>query len=104
LNTRFSNLGVPVGAELLFIKDRHISCVVQNGLNQVEYDGNAWAISALANHLLGVSSGNGFRYFSYDGEILWDRRLRLEREGNKYEYEATRILPFSEAQEAESSD
>lgn len=90
-NTRFRNLGVPVGAELVFIKDRHISCIVQDDLNQVEYDGNAWAISALANHLLGVSSGNGFRHFSYEGEILWDRRLRLKQEDNKYEYQETKI-------------
>lgn len=85
-NTRFSDLGVPVGAELVFIKDHHISCVVQDGLNQVEYDGNAWAISTLANHLLGAFSGNGFRYFSYEGEVLWDRRLRLKRANNNYEY------------------
>ena len=78
-NTRFSNLGVPVGAELVFTKDRHTSCIVQDDFNQVEYAGKAWAISALAMHLLGVPSANGFRHFSYEGETLWDRRLRLER-------------------------
>ncbi len=101
-NTRFSNLGVPVGAELVFIKDNHITCTVLDDPNQVEYDRKAWAISALANHLLGVFSGNGFRHFSYEGETLWDRRLRLKREGNTYEYQAAKILPFSEVQEAEN--
>lgn len=85
-NTRFSNLGVPVGAELVFTKDSHITCTVLDDSNQVEYDRKTWAISTLANHLLGVFSGNGFRYFSYECEILWDRRLRLKRANNHSEY------------------
>ena len=80
-NTRFCNLGLAVGTELVFTKDPHISCIVRDDINQVEYDGKAWAISKLAIHLLGVSSANGFCHFSYDGETLWERRLRLEREG-----------------------
>lgn len=92
-NTRFRNLGVPVGAELVFTKDRHISCVVLDGSNQVSYAGKAWSISALAIHLLGVSSANGFCHFSYKGEILWDRRLRLERVGKQDEYQAKEMPP-----------
>ena len=101
-NTRFRNLGVPVGAELVFTKDRHISCVVLDDFNQVEYDGKAWAISALAIHLLGVSSANGFCHFSYEGEILWDRRLRLERADKQDEYQAEEMPPPAEVQEAEN--
>jgi len=82
-NTRFSNLAVPIGAKLVFSKDHDISCIVLDDFNQVEYDGQAWAISALAKQLLGVSAANGFRYFRYDGELLWDRRLRLEQEGKQ---------------------
>ncbi len=82
-NTRFSNLGVPVGSKLVFTKDSHITCTVLDEVNQVEYDGKAWSISTLAIHLLGVSSGNGFCHFSYAGEVLWDRRLRLERAGKQ---------------------
>jgi hypothetical protein len=78
-NTRFRTLGIPVGAKLVFTKDPHISCIVLDDSNQVEYAGTAWAISALAINLLRVSAVNGFRYFSYEGEILWDRRSRLER-------------------------
>lgn len=85
-NTRFSNLGVPVGAELVFTKDNHITCTVLDDSNQVEYDRKTWSISTLANHLLGVFSGNGFRYFSYESEMLWDRRLRLKRANNNLEY------------------
>lgn len=80
-NTRFGSLGVPIGAELVFIKDSHITCTVLDDANQVEYGGKAFAISALVMNLLGWSAVNGFSYFSYEGEILFDRRLRLQREG-----------------------
>lgn len=99
LNTRFRNLGVPIGAKLIFTKDSHISCTALDDSNQVGYGGKAWAISALATHLLGVSSANGFCYFSYDGEILWDRRLRLERKDEQDEYQAEEIPPYAEVQE-----
>ncbi len=91
-NTRFNNLGVPVGAELVFTKDHHICCVVLDDFNQVQYAGKAWAISALAIHLLEGASVNGFCYFSYEGETLWDRRLRLELAGEKNEYR-TEVIP-----------
>jgi hypothetical protein len=85
-NTRFSLLGVPLGAELLFTKDINITCTVMNDSNQVEYEGEAWAISKLVMHLLGGGTANGFLYFSYEGEILYDRRLRFEQEEKKDEY------------------
>lgn len=94
-NTRFRNLGVPVGAKLFFTKDSHISCVVLSDSNQVEYNGKAWTISALACHLLDVPSANGFCQFSYDGETLWDRRLRLERDGKKKVCNLNGIVPES---------
>jgi DNA-binding NarL/FixJ family response regulator len=100
-NTRFSTLGVPVGSELIFTKDPHISCVVLDDFNQVEYAGKAWAISTLAMNLLGVSSANGFCHFSYEGETLWDRRSRLEREDKLDEYQAEEMPPPAELQEAE---
>lgn len=78
-NTRFYNLGVPIGAILVFTNNSHITCTVRDDSNQVEYNGKAWAISALANHLLDLSACNGFSHFSYEGETLWKRRLRLER-------------------------
>jgi len=100
-NTRFRSLSVPIGAELIFTKDSHITCTVLDNSNQVEYGGKAWAISALAIHLLGVSSANGFSHFSYEGEILWDRRLRLDRADKQDEYKAAEMPPPAEVQEAE---
>ena len=87
-NTRFRSLGVPIGAELVFTKDSQISCTVLDDSNQVEYGGKAWAISALAMHLLGASVANGFAHFSYKGETLLERRSRLERERKQDEYQA----------------
>lgn len=78
-NTRFGDLSVPVGAELVFTKDGRTTCTVLNDTNQVEYEGEAFAISALAVRLLDVSVANGFSHFSYEGENLWERRDRLER-------------------------
>lgn len=92
-NTRFRSLGVPIGAELVFTKDSHITCTVLDDTNQVEYGGKAWAISALLMHLSGWSAANGFEYFSYEGEILSDRRLRLDRADNQDEYQAAKMSP-----------
>ncbi|MGV8073396.1 MAG: hypothetical protein AB2L11_02380 [Syntrophobacteraceae bacterium] len=99
-NTRFSNLGVPIGAELVFTKAPHISCVVLDASNQVKYDGKVWAISALAMYLMDVSVTNGFAHFSYEGETLLERRSRLERADNQDEYQAAEMLPPAEVQEA----
>jgi hypothetical protein len=101
-NTRFRNLGVPIGAKLVFTKDNHITCTVLDDSNHVEYNGKAWVISAMAIHLLGVSSANGFCHFSYEGEILWDRRLRLERVDKQDECQLAETSPLTEVQETES--
>lgn len=80
-NTQFNTLDVPIGAHLTFKSDEQISCVVADDINQVEYEGKQWSISSLAIHLLGVQSANGFCYFVYDGETLWDRRVRMHQGG-----------------------
>ena len=100
-NTQFRSLGVPIGAKLGFTKVNHITCTVLDDSNKVEYDGKAWSISTLATHLLGVSSANGFCHFSYEGEILWDRRLRLEQEGKQDDYQEE-VIPPTKVRVAES--
>lgn len=98
-NTRFGNLGVPIGAKLALSKDSLITCTVLDDFNQVEYDGKAWSISKLAIHLLGVSSVNGFCHFSYEGETLWERRLRLERANKQDVCHTVEITPPTKVQE-----
>lgn len=97
-NTRFRNLGVPIGAELVFTRDSQITCTVLDDSNQVARDGKAWTLSALANHLLN-SNVNGFGYFNYEGETLWDRRLRLDRDGKGNENQTDRMPPPIEVME-----
>ncbi len=100
-NTRFRILDVPNGAELAFTRGSHITCTVLDDSNQVKYDCKAWSISALVAHLLGVPSVNGFCYFSYEGEVLWDRRLRLEQAVTEGKYHAAEMSPPAEVQNAE---
>ncbi len=100
-NTLFRGLGVPIGAELVFTKDNHITCTVLDDSNQVEYSGKEWAISALAMHLLSGYVVNGFAYFCYEGETLVDRRLRLVREGKQDEYQVEE-MPSTKLRVAES--
>lgn len=100
-NTRFRILDVPIGAKLVFTKDSHVTCTVLDESNQVEYDGKPWAISTLVMHLLNVSSANGFCHFSYGGETLWERRLRLNREDKQGEYQAEEKPPPAEVREVQ---
>jgi len=94
-NTRFCNLGVSIGTKLTFAKDSHITCIVKDSFNQVEYAGKVWSISSLASHLLNVSPANGFYHFICDGERLWDRRLRLAREGKLSEVQVNETEPLT---------
>jgi hypothetical protein len=84
-NTQFSSIAVPIGAELVFTKNSHITCIVLNDTNQVKYADKAWTISMLAKHLLGKVTVNGFCFFSYQGEVLWKRRLRMKQKSNDNE-------------------
>ena len=78
----FKMLGIPVGTELVFARDKSITCRVVNDVNIVEYQGKEYSISNLATSLLNVSDNtgvNGWFEFLYEGERLWNRRMRLEQ-------------------------
>lgn len=102
-NTRFDILGVPLGAQLVFTKGSHITCTVIDPINQVEYDGKRWAISKLAMHLLNGVVTNGFAHFSYNGEILLERRSRLEKEGETSGVFAEELPPSPEGESREKA-
>lgn len=81
--TTFKMLGIPVGTELEFSRDANLKCIVADDINTVEYEGEKSSISNLAWKLLGASKDtgvNGFYEFLYQGERLWERRMRLEME------------------------
>lgn len=70
----FSEYKIPIGAELIYIKDKDISCKVISE-KKVEYKGKQYSLSALAGKLnieRGSKNKNvaGTDVFSYNGEIL----------------------------------
>lgn len=80
----FSRLGIPVGAQLVFIHDPSIMVVVADGKRTVTYNGEDWSLSALAKVLLNRNSTvQGTLHFAYNGETIADMRDRLEAE-DKY--------------------
>jgi hypothetical protein len=87
--TTFSMLQIPIGAELSFIKNDEIKCKVINE-KQVEFEGKRFSLSGLAYDLLiqryswkASSAVNGFWYFKYEGEVLVERRRRLESDSDE---------------------
>lgn len=87
--TTFKMLEVPIGAELIFTKDASIKCTVI-GNRCVDFRGEKFSLSGLAWKFLhdkynwngGV---NGFWFFTYEGELLGERRQRLESENSDSE-------------------
>ncbi len=81
---KFTELGIPVGATLVFVKDEAVTCtVVANGevdfQNQIMSPSNA---ALLAVQKLGYTwaAVSGSDYWKYEDETLTARRLRLEDE------------------------
>ena len=70
----FSEYGIPVGSELVYVKNPEIKCTVVSD-KKVEFEGKIYSISALAGEL-NVRAGStnravaGTDVFSYNGEIL----------------------------------
>lgn len=82
---RFSNLRIPVGANLTFAKDPSITCVVVAD-GRVNFQDRVMSPSAaalLAVKSLGYnwSAVSGSDYWEYENEALATRRERLEEEG-----------------------
>ncbi len=81
---KFSELGIPVGSKLVFVKDETVTCtVVANG--EVDYEGTIMSPSKaalLAIQRLGYTwaAVSGSDYWKYEDETLTARRLRLEDE------------------------
>lgn len=81
---KFKDIKIGIGTELIFLKDEIIKCVIVDDNNMVRYNNEIRSISNLASELLGYNA-NGNKYFLYDNETLWDRRIRLENEMSKSE-------------------
>ena len=73
-------VGIPVGAELVFSRDENIKArVVDN--RSIELNGEIVSLSSSAQKILGYASGvQGTAYWMYEGELLDERRKRMEEE------------------------
>lgn len=89
-NTTFSMLGINPGDEIHFIHDQSIVAKVINEKNQIEIKGEISSVSDMASKLLAKLqnksekvSVNGWKYFTKDGDILFDLRDRIDNENSE---------------------
>ena len=77
--TTFAMINVPIGSEILFIRDVTKRAIVVDDDNHVKYDDDIYSVTALAHKLLNKNrSINGWEYFLYNGEKLYERRGRID--------------------------
>ena len=75
---KFDMVDIPIGSELNYVRDENIKVKVLDD-RWVEYEGEKTSLSAVAQKLLGYDTGvSGPLYWTYEGEILDERRMRLE--------------------------
>ena len=76
---RFSDVGIPFGSKIQYIGDSSKEAVVLDD-RHVEYEGQTTSLSALAQILSGKNHAvQGPVFFTIEGEVLADRRIRLEK-------------------------
>ena len=85
-NFNFSKVGIMPGSEIVFTKnsDRTAKVIDQRS---IELDGEKMSLTAATLNLLQEEgyewlSANGVQHWEYEGEILSERRNRLENEEN----------------------
>lgn len=83
--TTFEMLNIPIGTKLHFTRNENIVCEVYDN-RKVKYQDNIYSLSQLSSEILikkyswKGKNVNGFQFWKYEGEILTDRRSRLENE------------------------
>lgn len=75
---RFSQCKIPEGSEIVYIEDDSIRPTVVDD-RHIEWNGETTSLSALAQKLKGFDHAvQGTLWFTYNGEVLNELRLRLE--------------------------
>lgn len=75
---RFSMVGLKPGDKVAFARDSSKQATVVDD-RRVEYEGVTTSLSSLAERLTGLGHAlQGPLYFTYEGELLTDRRERME--------------------------
>ena len=83
----FKALGIKPGEYLTYIHDNSIKVRVIDDERTVEYEGQEYHLSNLAQQLLNRKSGvQGTLHFAYNGEALTNLRDRLEQYKKSQEY------------------
>ena len=79
---KFSMVGLKPGDVVAFAQDPDKQATVVDD-SHVEYEGVTSSLSALAEQLTGVGHAlQGPLYFAYEGELLTERRDRMEADGS----------------------
>lgn len=77
---RFSECGIPVGAEIVFVEDPSIRAIVVDD-RRIEYKGETTSVSALAQRIKHYDHPvQGTVWFTYQGKRLTDIREEMEKE------------------------
>lgn len=78
---RFSMVGLKPGDKVAFARDPSKQATAVDD-RRVEYEGVTASLSSLAERLTGLGHAlQGPLYFTYEGELLTDRRERMENDG-----------------------
>lgn len=81
--TSFKEIGIPVGAELTFVRDSSMKCRVQEN-GTVEYDGKEYSLSGLALVLMeklgyNWSAVQGTKFFEFQGKTVFDHKMDSQK-------------------------
>jgi hypothetical protein len=77
----FKMVDIPVGAILSFIRDETITCTVAEDQKHVIHNGEELSLSLAAQKILGYKwQVQGPAYWIYEGELLDERRTRMEEQ------------------------
>lgn len=72
-------VGVRAGDILIFHNDNEITCVVvETHRPKVYFQGEVMSLSGAAQRVTGLSAAQGAAYWTFEGELLKDRRQRFE--------------------------
>lgn len=70
----FAMIDIPVGSELVYVKDSSIVAKTIDLKNKVEYKGKIYSLSGLAREIRGTKTEQGPVHFTYNGKLLTEIR------------------------------
>ena len=84
----FKMVNIPPGEELVFVRDETVTCIVSPDQKNVIFQNETMSLSKASTMALGKPESKSYQgpiYWSYEGETLDERRVRLEREEEEIE-------------------